>query len=173
MKKFIGYFIKYPVVVNIFIIGFLIFGYLGYQRLNSSFFPLSDPNYISISVSYPGSSPEEVEEGVVEKIERNLKGVEGIDRVTSVSEENLGTVSVEVLTDFDINLVLDEVKNAVDKISSFPTTTEPAVIETIKPTRDAITFVVTGKDVPLSILKETAQEVEDDLLRIDGISQIA
>ncbi|WP_299529801.1 efflux RND transporter permease subunit [Ulvibacterium sp.] len=173
MKAFISYFIKYPVAVNIFIIGFLIFGYLGYQRLNSSLFPLSDPSFISISVSYPGASPEEVEEGVIEKIERNLKGVEGVDRITSVSQENLGTVNVEILTDFDINLALDEIKNAVDKIPSFPSNTEPPVIETLKPTREAITFVVTGKDVPLSILKRTAQEVEEDLLRIDGISQIA
>ncbi len=173
MRKFIGYFIKYPVAVNIFIIGFLIFGFLGYRQLNSSFFPLSDPSRITISVSYPGASPEEVEEGVVEKIERNLKGVEGVDRVTSISQENMGTVTVEVLTDFDINLVLDEVKNAVDKISSFPLSAEPPVIETLKPTREAISFVVTGKNVPLSILKETAQEIEEDLLRIDGVSQVA
>ncbi|MEM9001389.1 MAG: efflux RND transporter permease subunit [Bacteroidota bacterium] len=172
MRKFIGYFIKYPVAVNIFIIGFLIFGYLGYKKLNSSFFPLSDPSRITISVSYPGASPQEVEEGVVEKIERNLKGVEGVDRITSTSEENLGAVTVEVLSDFDINLVLDEIKNAVDKISSFPDSAEPAVIETVKPTREAITFVVTGEDVPLGMLKKTAQDVEDDLLRIDGISQI-
>ncbi|WP_425235624.1 efflux RND transporter permease subunit [Ulvibacterium sp.] len=173
MKRFISYFIKYPVAVNIFIIGFLIFGYLGYKKLNSSFFPLSDPSFISISVSYPGASPEEVEEGVIEKIERNLKGVQGVDRITSISQENLGTVNIEVLTDFDINLVLDEVKNAVDKIPSFPSSTEPPVIETLKPTREAIAFVVTGQDVPLSILKRTAQEVEEDLLRINGVSQIA
>ncbi|MEM1258719.1 MAG: efflux RND transporter permease subunit, partial [Bacteroidota bacterium] len=172
MRKFIGYFIKYPVAVNIFIIGFLIFGYLGYRQLNSSLFPLSDPSIVTIAVSYPGASPEEVEEGVVEKIERNLKGVEGVDRITSISKENVGTVTVEVLTDFDINLVLDEVKNAVDKISSFPLGAEPPVIETQKPTREAISFVITGTNVPLSILKRTAQEIEEDLLRIEGISQV-
>ncbi|MEM9680770.1 MAG: efflux RND transporter permease subunit, partial [Bacteroidota bacterium] len=173
MKKFIGYFIKYPVAVNIFIIGFIIFGYLGYQRMNSSIFPLSDANTIQISVAYPGASPEEVEEGIIEKIERNLKGISGIDRVSSISQENNGSVTVEILSDFDINLVLDEVKNAVDKISSFPTTIEPPVIEKVKPTRAAITFVVTGEDIPLKILKDYAQDIEDDLLRIKGISQIA
>ncbi|MGB5817943.1 MAG: efflux RND transporter permease subunit [Saonia sp.] len=172
MKKFIGYFIKYPVAVNIFIIGFFIFGFLGYQKLNSSFFPLSDPSFINISVSYPGASPEEVEKGVIEKIERNLEGVLGVDRVTSVSNENLGTVNVEILSDYDINLVLNDVKNAIDKIPSFPRGIEPPVIEAQKPTRDAITFVVAGNNVPLSIVKEAAQEVEDDLLRMDGISQI-
>ncbi|MEO1548416.1 MAG: efflux RND transporter permease subunit, partial [Bacteroidota bacterium] len=108
MKKFLGYFIKYPVAVNIFIAGFLIFGYLGYRQLKSSIFPLSDPSIINISVSFPGASPQEVEEGVVEKIERNLKGIEGVDRITSVSKENVGTVNVEILLDFDINQVLNE-----------------------------------------------------------------
>lgn len=113
-----------------------------------------------------------MEKGVIEKIERNLEGVLGVDRVTSVSNENLGTVNVEILSDYDINLVLNDVKNAIDKIPSFPRGIEPPVIEAQKPTRDAITFVVAGNNVPLSIVKEAAQEVEDDLLRMDGISQI-
>ena len=92
MKKFIGYFIKYPVAVNIFIIGFLLFGFLGYQKMNSSFFPLADAKTIQITVIYPGASPEEVEEGIVEKIERNLKGINGIDRVSSISQENNASI---------------------------------------------------------------------------------
>lgn len=173
MKKIIAYFIKYPVAVNIFVLGFLIFGYFGFQQLNSSIFPLSDPTLINVQVSFPGASPKEVEEGVVEKIERNLKGLEGIDRITSISKENSGTVSIEVLTDFDINLVLDEVKNAVDKIPSFPIGSEPPVVEKVKPTRPGISFVLVGDNVPLGILKRTAQEIEEDLLRIDGISQVS
>ncbi len=173
MKKFLAYFIKYPVAVNIFIVGFLIFGFLGYQKMNSSFFPLANAKTIQISVTYPGASPEEVEEGIIEKIERNLKGVTGIDRVSSVSQENRGTVTIETLSGFDVNLILDEVKNEVDRIPSFPTDIEPPVIETIKPTRPAISFIVTGDGIPLRILKRHAQEIENDLLRIDGISQIA
>ncbi|GMN07079.1 efflux RND transporter permease subunit [Croceitalea sp. MTPC5] len=173
MKKFLAYFIKYPVAVNIFIVGFLIFGFLGYQKMNSSFFPLANAKTIQISVTYPGASPEEVEEGIIEKIERNLKGVTGIDRVSSVSQENRGTVTIETLSGFDVNLILDEVKNEVDRIPSFPTDIEPPVIETIKPTRPAISFIVTGDGIPLRILKGHAQEIENDLLRIDGISQIA
>ncbi len=172
MKKFLAYFIKYPVAVNIFIVGFLIFGFLGYQKMNSSFFPLANAKTIQISVTYPGASPEEVEEGIIEKIEGNLKGVTGIDRVSSVSQENRGTVTIETLSGFDVNLILDEVKNEVDRIPSFPTDIEPPVIETIKPTRPAISFIVTGDGIPLRILKGHAQEIEDDLLRIDGISQI-
>ncbi|MEN1785184.1 MAG: efflux RND transporter permease subunit, partial [Bacteroidota bacterium] len=172
MKGFISYFIKYPVAVNIFIIGFLIFGFLGYQSMSSSFFPLADPQNILITVTYPGASPEAVEEGIVDKVERNLKGIAGIDRVSSISQENLASISIETLSDFDVNTVLDEVKNAVDRIPSFPKTIEPPVIETVLPTRPAISFIVTGEAIPLRILKTYAQRIEDDLLRIEGISQI-
>lgn len=140
--------------------------------MNSSFFPLADAKTIQITVAYPGASPAEVEEGIVEKIERNLKGIGGIDRVSSISQENSASIIIETLSDFDINIILDEVKNAVDKIPSFPKTIEPPVIESILPTRAAISFIVTGKDIPLRILKAHAQDVEDDLLRNKGISQI-
>ncbi|MEM7107169.1 MAG: efflux RND transporter permease subunit [Bacteroidota bacterium] len=172
MKQFIAYFIKYPVAVNICVIGFVIFGILGYLNLNSSIFPLSESKTISITVNYPGASPEEVEEGVIEKIEKNLKGISGIDRVTSVSEENLGTITIELLEGFNINIVLDDVKNAVDRIPSFPANIEPPVVEKVENRRESIVFVVTGDDVPLSILKKTAEDIEEDLLAFPGLSQV-
>ena len=83
MKKIITYFIKYPVAVNVFIIAFVAFGILGALGMKSSFFPLVDSQLISINLTYPGASPEEIEEGVVLKIEDNLKGIVGVERVTS------------------------------------------------------------------------------------------
>jgi len=94
MKKLIEYFIKYEVAVNIVIIAFVLFGLIGAFSLKSSFFPLSESKNILISMVYPGASPQEIEEGVVLKIEDNLKGLQGIDRVTSTSRENSGSINV-------------------------------------------------------------------------------
>ena len=88
MRKVISYFIKYEVAVNVLIIAFIIFGVLGIFQLQSSFFPLQDPEIINISIAYPGAAPQEIEEGIVLKIEDNLKGLEGVERVTSTSREN-------------------------------------------------------------------------------------
>jgi multidrug efflux pump subunit AcrB len=85
LKKIITYFIKYEVAVNVVILAFLIFGVVGYFSLKSSFFPLQDSKIVNIDITYPGSSPEEIEEGVIIKIEENLKGLEGIDRTTAVA----------------------------------------------------------------------------------------
>jgi len=172
MKKLISYFIKYPIAVNIIALAFILFGYLGFKSLTSSFFPLSESRVITINLTYPGASPQEMEEGVVLKIEDNLKGLVGIDRVTSKSIENAATITVETLKGYDTDVILADVKNAVDKVPSFPSGMEPAVIAKKEATRQTINFAVSGKDVPLSVLKLRAQQIEKELLRMDGISQI-
>ena len=63
MKNLITYFIKYDVAVNIIILGFIVFGYMGLKSMKSSFFPLTESKNISISVVYPGASPQEMERG--------------------------------------------------------------------------------------------------------------
>ena len=128
MKKIISYFIKYSVAVNVVILAFVIFGIIGILRMRSSFFPLIDSQIITISVAYPGAAPQEIEEGVILKIEDNLQGLVGIDRVTSTSRENGGSVTIEIEQGEDINVILAEVKNAVDRVPSFPTGMEPLVV---------------------------------------------
>lgn len=173
MKKVVAYFIKYPVAVNIIIIAFVLLGILGYSNMKSSYFPLVDSNTISVNIVYPGASPQEIEEGVVLKIEDNLKGLVGVDRVTSKSSENAASITIETFKDYDINVVLADVKNAVDKIPNFPTGMEPAVIAKVENVAETVSFVVTGEKISLKSLKQITREIESDLRRIDGISQIA
>ncbi|MDA8595468.1 efflux RND transporter permease subunit [Flavobacteriaceae bacterium] len=172
MKNVISYFIKYPVAVNVIILGLVVLGILGYSNMRSSFFPLTDSKIININVAYPGSSPEEIEEGVVLKIEDNLKGLVGVERVTSVSRENSASITVEVLKDYDINIVLADVKNAVDKVPNFPTGMEPPVVSKIETISETISFVVAGENISLKSLKNIARDIESEIRRMDGISQI-
>lgn len=172
MQKIISYFIKYPIATWIIVIGFILFGLLGYKSLTSSFFPLSESRVITINLTYPGASPEEMEEGVVLKIEDNLKGIVGIDRVTSKSYENTAAITIETFKGFDTDVILADVKNAVDKVPSFPSGMEPPVIAKKEATRQTISFSVSGENLPLNILKQKAQQIEKELLRMDGISQV-
>ncbi|MCI2228576.1 efflux RND transporter permease subunit [Polaribacter sp. MSW13] len=173
MKKLITYFIKYPVAVNVFIIAFVAFGLVGAFSMKSSFFPLTDSELINISLAYPGASPQEMEEGVVLKIEDNLKGIVGVERVTSVSRENSATVNIEVEKGKDIDVVLTDVKNAVDRVPSFPSGMEPAVIAKVESIRPTISFTVSGENIPLKSLKQYARNIENDIRGIEGISQVA
>ena len=128
MKNIIAYFIKFPVAVNVTLLAILIFGILGFKQINFSLYPQFPNTIITINIAYPGASPVEMEEGIVLKIEDNLKGVVGIDRVTSVSSENSAIITVETFEEYDINDMLQEVKNAVDRVPSFPADMEPPII---------------------------------------------
>jgi len=173
MRNLIAYFIKYHVAVNVIVIAFAIFGVVGALGLKSSYFPLTDSKNILISITYPGASPLEVEEGIVLKIEDNLKGLEGVDRVTSTSRENSGAINVEIEKGRDIDFMLLEVKNAVDRVPTFPTGMEPLIVSKLVPVRPTITFAVSGEKIPLSTLKQIGRQIENDIRAIEGISQIA
>ena len=172
MRNIISYFIKFPVAVNIFILAFIGFGLAGALSMKSSFFPLVESRNISINLTYPGASPEEMEEGIVLKIEDNLKGIVGIDRVTSVSRENSASINIEIVKGKNIDVVLSDVKNAVDRVPSFPTGMEPPIIAKIENIRPTISFTISGENISLATLKQYSHTIENELIKIDGISQV-
>ena len=172
MKKVISYFIKYHVAVNSIIVAFFVFGIVGALSLKSSFFPLVESKNVLISIAYPGASPQEVEEGIVLKIEDNLKGLEGVERVTSTSQENSGSINVEIEKGRDIDFMLLEVKNAVDRVPTFPAGMEPLIVSKLEAVRPTISFAVSGENIPLATLKQIGRQIENDLRGIEGISQI-
>ena len=172
MQKVIKYFINFPIAGWLIVFAFVILGIAGINNLKSSFFPLVESRNISIDVYYPGASPQEMEEGIVLKIEDNLKGIVGIDRFTSTSTENHASILIEVLKGYNIDATLSDVKNAVNKIPSFPSSMEPPIIAKQIFRSDAISIVLSGKNIPLMTLKSLGRQVENDLRDFEGISQI-
>jgi len=149
-----------------------VMGFFGVLNLKSTLLPEVDSRLITVQIVYPGSSPEEIEEGVITKIEENLKGLNGIEQTASMSSENVGFVSIEVLKGYDTDLVLRDVKNAIDQINSFPSEMERPVIAKEDYLGFAINFALSGA-VDLAILKETSRRVEKELLAIEGISKVS
>ena len=172
MRNIISYFIKYPVAGNILIFLTLAIGYMGLKGLNSTLTPQIDPGLIVITAQYPGASPVEIEEGIILKIEDNLKGVSGIDNIKSSSRENIGTVNVKIVSGYDGDLLLQDVKNAVDQINYFPAGMEPPSVSKKEHLAPAIFFSVKG-NVDLKTLKAYARKIENDLRAIEGISKVS
>ena len=171
MRGVIAYFVRYPIAANLLMVAILIFGYFGLMNMRSTFFPEVESRIISVQAILPGASPEEIEEGVINKIEENLKGVTGIERITSVSQENSGSITVEVLQGYDADDIVDDVRNAVDRIPSFPAGLEPPVVYKRENIGFAIAVAVSG-DVSLQALKRYARQIENDLLDMEGISKV-
>ncbi|MBN1300731.1 MAG: efflux RND transporter permease subunit [Melioribacteraceae bacterium] len=171
MEKLISFFIKFRVWNNVLLFSVFGFGFLFFVQMKYSFFPEVEPDNVIVQVVYPGASPEEVEEGVILRIEEAIDGLEGVERVTSSSRENFGTVTVEKVKDADLDKVLNDVKNAVDRINSFPQDMEKPVIFEQKFRSRAMSVVLYG-ETDLYNLKYIAEEFRDNLLATEYISQI-
>ncbi|UZR99942.1 efflux RND transporter permease subunit [Chondrinema litorale] len=171
MKNIIKFFIKNELLVNLLIALITFMGVLMASRMNSSFFPAQDEKFIVVEATYPGASPREVEEGIVLKIEDNLKSVTGIDRVTSTSSENTANIEIELELNQNADLVLQDVKNAVDQISNFPEDMERLVVYVRENENFTAKIALVG-DVPLATLKERSEALEDGLRALPNISKI-
>ena len=171
MRNLIKFFIQYPTLVNLFVFMLVGIGVMQLMQTRSTNFPAQKIRFIDISVPYPGATPSEVEEGVTIKIEDNLEGIEGVDRVTSVSKENMATIEVELMERMDPNKLLVEVKNAIDRINNFPEDVEPASVEKRDPMDMTMSFAISG-DFPIQVIKDYAEEIKDDLMIAPGISRV-
>ena len=91
--------IKNNVTVNLIMIFIVMAGIFTVLKMRREMFPQFSLDMISISVAYPGSSPEEVEEGICIKIEEEIQSIESIERLVSTAREGQGEVIAELETD--------------------------------------------------------------------------
>ncbi|WP_339792563.1 MAG: efflux RND transporter permease subunit [Imperialibacter sp.] len=171
MRQLLSFFIKYPIWSNVILLAVFLLGLASFFNMKKSFFPERTPNMITVSVSYPGAAPEEMEEGITIKIEEALKGIVGIVEVRSVSSENSASITIETSTNYDLDEVLTEVKNAVDRINSFPVGAEKPTVFKQQSTSMA-SFLGLKGNVPLMELKTIAERIEDDFLKSGLITQV-
>ena len=124
----IGWFVRNPVAANLLMFAIIGLGLYSGINLRKQTTPDFDINYVSVRVPYLGAAPEEVEEGVVIKIEEAIQDTKGILKIKSSASEGIGSVRAEIEIDADINEVLNEIKAKVDAISTFPDLTEKPVV---------------------------------------------
>ena len=171
MRDFIRYFLKYPVTSNVIMLLIIVFGCMGLFNLRKTFFPERTAKMINVQSVYPGASPLEIEQMITFKIEDNIDGITGIKRVTSKSLENTSSVLVEIENNANNQVVLQDIKNAIDRINSFPDDMESPSITLIENLNPAISFAISG-NVTLDRLKLVSEQIEDDLKDMQGISKI-
>jgi hypothetical protein len=166
MKSIIESFVKYKIWANALIILTFVIGIMSLLNVKNTSFPIEPSSNISVQVTYPGAAPEEIEEGVVLKIEEALKGIEGVKEITSTSRENFGSVNVEILSDYDIDEMVTEVKNGVDRISSFPVGAEKPIVFKVKAV-DLVGIILLQGEVTRKKLREYSNLIEDELLQAE------
>ena len=147
----IAWFARNSVAANLLMIFIVVMGLAAYTGLQRQMFPMAEFNYIRISASYPGASPQEIEEGIIVKIEEALKDVPEVERVVSRAFRGSGSLRLTIDEKASLANVLDKVNLRVDGIASFPADMEPVTIVQEEFTQQVIELPLVG-DLPLSLI---------------------
>ncbi len=166
----ISWMARNSVAANILMIVLIGAGFLAATRVKQEFLPAFELDEIIVSVSYPGASPDEVEQGIVLAVEEGVHGLNGVKRVISTANENRGTVRIEVMEKHDTSRLADEVRNEVNRIRTFPLDAEEPIVSINSLKRPVLDLIISA-DVSREVLRELAEEVRDRLLQSGGITQ--
>jgi len=169
MRAIVAWFAGNHVAANLLMIFLVVAGIFTGLTMKLEVFPEFTLDRISITTEYPGASPAEVEEAIVQRIEESVAGLAGIKRIDSTAREGIGTVIIEVMPDWNLQTLLDEVKAEVDRIRTFPEEAEKPVVREMTRRTQVISVAIYG-DATESTLKRLAEKFKDDVTNIPDIT---
>ncbi len=162
-----GHSVTANLLMCVFVVGGLIFA----SRVKQEVFPAFEMDMVNISVSYPGASPEEVEQSIVLPVEEAVEGLDGVKEVTSTANEGSGQVRVELIEGENLQQLAADIKNEVDRITTFPEEAEEPTVSIVSHRRDVVTLAIHG-DMDEWTLRSVAETVRDTLLSNNEITQV-
>lgn len=169
----ISWFARNSVAANLLMVSIMVGGFMALKDgIRLEVFPFSAADTVSVSVPLRGATPEDVELGVAVRIEEAVQDLEGIEKITSRSVEGSTRVSIEIDSSYDPRELLDDIKSRVDSINTFPAETEKPIISLSTRFFPVISVVVAG-NYSEDEIRIYAERVRDDLLRLDGITQVS
>ena len=140
----IAWFARNHVAANLLLVFVCVLGFYAISILKKETFPTFDLGMIEVGVPYPGAGPEEVEKGILIKIEEALTAIQGIEELRAVAQEGYGRVYVSVDQTYELSEVTDQVKLAVDRIVTFPVDAERPYITQREQKMQALMVAVSG-----------------------------
>jgi len=170
MKGPIAWFTENHVAANLLMLFCLLGGIITAFTMKVEVFPETSLDKITVQVEYKGASPAEVEEAIITRVEERVAGLAGVRRIDSTAREGLGLVTIEVVSGWDLQKLLDDVKAEVDRITTFPEEAEkPIVREEVR--RTQVLWVALFGDAPESTIKNLAENLRDDITALPGVTQ--
>ena len=167
----IGWLALNPVAANLMMLLIIASGLVAATVVTEEVFPEVDLDRIRIQVPYLGAAPEEVEAGVVVRIEEAIKDIDGIKQIRSFAAEGSASVLVELELGADARRMVDEVKNEIDAITTFPVGTEKPIIRELI-ARNQVIDIAIAAATDVFTLKTIAERVRDDLAALPEITQV-
>lgn len=129
MKWLTRWFLDNPVAANLLMAFILVSGFLTMDNIRVESFPQIAPTRLTISVVYPGGTPEQIDASITQRIENAISGVPGIKSVMSASYSGYAEINVRKTTGTSLEKLVDDVRNQVEAIVGFPEKAErPRII---------------------------------------------
>lgn len=184
MKSIVKSSITNHSALNLCMIAIMVVGWYCLGEMRRESFPEFELDQIRIMVPYPGAAPQEVEEGIGQKIEEAVRSIEGIKKVTTIAQESSCNVVLELMPGGRLpDRVLDEVRSEVERIPSFPLESEKAQITLATNRRPSIrvgllapeTMYDADKNLETHAelrLRDVAERIRSDLLTLPEVAQV-
>lgn len=166
----IEWFARNAVAANLLMAILLAGGIYSVLTIKKESQPPIETNFVTVAMPFLGGSPEDVEEGVLVKIEEAIQDIEGIHEIQSTGRRGSGTVQIEVSSDYDVLEVMNEIKSRVDAISTFPENTEKPIVSRTR-VQQQVNLVSIYGDVEERTLKEYAKQIRNEIVALPGITR--
>jgi hydrophobe/amphiphile efflux-1 (HAE1) family protein len=172
--------LRRPVLAWMMMAGTILFGLVslglfpGTKGIGVSQFPDVNNPTVTVSASWPGASPEDIETGVVNPIEDVLAQVTGVEDITSQARQNSARITATFSIDRDIDLAVQDVQAKVAQIQrQMPTGVQPPTVSKSNPDDNPIiTIGVSGPFAPRLLADVARYQVQDALATLDGVGQV-
>ncbi len=165
----IAWFARNHVAANLLLVFVCVLGFYAISILKKETFPTFDLGMIEVGVPYPGAGPEEVEKGILIKIEEALTAIEGIEELRAVAQEGYGRVYVSVGQTYELSEVTDQVKLAVDRIVTFPVDAERPYITQREQKVQALMVAVSG-DLDEFSMANLVTQIREEIVALPEVT---
>jgi len=168
MRQLVAWFVRNPVAANLMMIVMMAAGAYGYMSFEREFIPQTTINGMTVSVSWPGASPRDVEQQLVVRLEEAIDGLDGIDYIESTAREGSGSINVRTKLNVDYEKMLDQVKARVDGVQNLPPDAFRPQIFRWDARADIMYLVLYGNIDRLTLQRE-ATELRQQLTKLPGL----
>ena len=175
MDSFLDFLVRQKKFALVFSLAFIAIGVLSVLGMQRDQFPTVDFEVLSVTTSYPGASPEDVEKSVTNVIEEELLSVSGIKEITSSSREGISSIIVTLEADLkDVTTVKNDVRNAVNRVKAFPeeVTDLPQVIDFNVTEFPVVTLNVDSTSGNFNQARQITDELQVAISRIKGVASV-
>ena len=163
-----------PITTIILFATIAIMGVVSFTRLGIDLFPDIESNAMLVMTTYPGASAEDIETNVTRPIENVLNGVDHLKHMTSTSKENISVVALEFQYGYDLDILVNDVRDKLDMLSTLPDGVSQPII--FKFTADMIPVLmvgVTAEESMSGLYKILDDQVATPLARVSGVGTVS